>query len=87
MKIDPADTGSATLVKAPRTTLQPPALGVFVVSEVGSDGVGVGVVRFGTATGLVATESDPVVANSGATGFAFAVSHDEEDVIVVGHRR
>src|SRR5215472_453961 len=57
------------------STFQPAALGVRVVVVDGSAGVGVGVGRFGTVSGLVAMGVDPVTAKSGASGVTFVASH------------
>jgi hypothetical protein len=56
-------------------TVQPPALGVAFVADVGSSGspgVGVGQVRSGRA--VVAMALAPVTANIGVTGFTCLVS-------------
>src|SRR5215471_18598402 len=55
-------------------TVQPPALAVLVVIDVGSAGVGVGVAIFGSGSGLVAMAVEPVAANSADIGCTLAVS-------------
>ena len=57
------------------TTCHPADLGVSVVEELASRGVGLGVGKSGTGSTLVDTAVEPLTANRADIGFTSAVSH------------